>query len=154
MIFVFYFCLAVGITLLLMDATGQLRFERRTARRLQAIGVIAAAGPGLGPVLALASGQLNAGWPFPLIALAYLGLFLGYAAAVAGWLGTERGGGGLRRTLYAALVFLAALPSMVLLFFTPLVMAAGVALARPIDEASSGSARRDDEAQSDPAQRR
>ena len=138
MIYVFYFCLAVGVTLLLMDATGQLRFQSGTARRLRALGVIAAAGPGLGPILALVTGRLEAGWPFPLIALAYLGLFLGYTAAVAGWLGTARGGGGLRRTLYAGLIFLAALPSMGLLLLTPLVMIAGLGLSRPLREETAG----------------
>jgi hypothetical protein len=96
--------------------------------------VIAAGGPGLAPVLVLATGRLDAGWPFPLIALAYLGLFLGYAAAVGGWLSGPGGGAGLRRTIYAGLLFLAALPSWALLTLTPLVALAGLALARPLEE--------------------
>lgn len=136
MVLVFYFFLAVAVTLVLMDATGQMRFRRPTARRLRQIGIIAAAGPGLAPALALATGRLEVGWPFPLIAMAYLGLFVAYAAAVAGWLSASGGGSGLRRTIYTALILLAALPSAVLLILTPFVAVAGCALARPLaDEA-------------------
>jgi hypothetical protein len=129
-----YLCLAVAVTLLLMDATGQMRFSAGAARRLRAVGIVAAAGPGLAPMAALLAGRLDVGWPFPLIAMAYLGLFLAWTAAVAGWLGGPRGGGGLRRTIYAALIFLAALPSTVLLVLTPFVAIAGLGLARPLVE--------------------
>ena len=142
MVLVFYFFLAVAVTLVLMDATGQMRFRARTARRLRIIGVVAAAGPGLAPALALASGQLEVGWPFPLIAMAYLGLFIAYAAAVAGWL-SAGGGAGLRRTVYTGLILLAALPSMVLLILTPFVAIAGCGLARPlVDDSGPGTAGR------------
>jgi len=128
-----YLVLAVGVTLLLMDATGQMRFPGRLANRLRAAGVVAAAGPGLAPILVLVTGRLETGWPFPLIAMAYLGLFLAYAAAVAGWLSAPGGGAGLRRTIYAGLLFLAALPSWALLTMTPFVALAGLGLARPRD---------------------
>ena len=129
-----YFFLAVAVTLLLMDAAGQMRFSAGVARRLRAVGIVAAGGPGLAPMAALLTGRLEVGWPFPLIAMAYLGLFLAWTAAVAGWLGGPRGGGGLRRTIYAALIFLAALPSAVLLVLAPFVAIAGLGLARPLAE--------------------
>lgn len=143
MVLVFYLFLAVGVTLVLMDATGQMRFAARTARRLRIVGVVAAAGPGLAPTLAMVTGRLEVGWPFPLIAMAYLGLFIAYAAAVAGWLSASGGGAGLRRTVYTALILLAALPSAALLVLTPFVALAGCALAQPLARPPGDAADRD-----------
>lgn len=141
MILLFYFFLAVAVTLVLMDATGQMRFDARRARRLRVVGLVAAAGPGLAPALALVTGRLDVGWPFPLIAVAYLGLFVAYVAAVAGWLSAGGGGAGLRRTIYTGLILLAALPSMVLLVLAPFVAIAGCALARPLPQADEAGRR-------------
>jgi hypothetical protein len=134
----FYLFLLLGLTLLAMDVTGGLRIAPKRARWWRRIGVVAAAGPGLAPMLGWLTGRLAVEWPFPMIALAYLGLFVAFTAGVAGWPGArpdgEAGGLGLRRTAYLGLILLAALPSMVLLVLTPFVAIAGLALARPARE--------------------
>jgi hypothetical protein len=129
MIGVLYGFLAVALGFLFLDVSGRLRVDQRRAWWWHRLGIVAAAGPGLGPIVSLVSGSLVAAWPFPMIAAAYLGLFLAYAAGVSGWPGGAAGLG-LRRSAYLGLILLAALPSMVLLLLTPFVAIAGLGLAR------------------------
>ena len=130
MIFVFYACLAIGVVLLVEDLCGRLTASPERVRWWRRIGIAAAAGPGLAPLLAWLTGRLEVSWPYPLIALGYLLFFLVFAAGALGLAG-EHASPPLRRGGYLGLVVLAALPSWVLLALTPLVALAGIALARP-----------------------
>jgi hypothetical protein len=130
MIFVFYACLAVGVVLLVEDVRGRFTASPERVRWWARIGIAAAAGPGLAPLLAWLTGRLEVTWPYPLIALGYLFSFLVFAVGVLGLAG-DNASAPLRRAGYLGLLALAALPSFVLLVLTPLVALAGVGLARP-----------------------
>jgi hypothetical protein len=130
MIFVFYACLAVGAVLLVEDVRGRFTASPERVRWWARIGIVAAAGPGLAPLLAWLTGRLEVTWPYPLIALGDLVFFLVFVAGVLGLAGGH-GSAPLRRAGYLGLLAVAALPSFVLLVLTPLVALAGVALARP-----------------------
>ena len=130
MIFVFYACLAVGVVLFVEDLRGRFTASPERVRWWGRIGIAAAAGPGLAPLLAWLTGRLEVTWPYPLIAFGYLVFFLVFVAGVLGLAG-DHASAPLRRVGYLGLLALAALPSFVLLVLTPLVALAGVALARP-----------------------
>jgi hypothetical protein len=129
-IFVFYAFLAVGVALLAQDLRGRFTAAPERIRWWRRIGVAAAAGPGLAPLLAWILGRLDVTWPYPLIAFGYVIFFLAFAAGVLAG-DSLRAGALLRRAGYVGLLALAALPSWVLLLLTPLVALAGLALARP-----------------------
>lgn len=123
----FYAFLLVGLGLLAADLAGVLRVSARRLRWWRWIGLAAAAGPGLAPALAAATGRLVWSWPFPLIAFGY---GLAFAVFALGILLPQVGPGRLlRRSGYIGLLLLAALPSWVLIVLTPLVAIAGVGLA-------------------------
>lgn len=130
MIWLFYAFLLLGLVLLGLDVADRLRVAPERARWWRWIGIAAAAGPGLAPLLAWLTGQLSVSWPFPLIALAYLAFFAAFAVGALGWLGVSVSLW-LRRAGYLGLLILAALPSWVLLLLTPLVAIAGLGLSRP-----------------------
>ena len=129
MILVFYGFLVIGLGLLILDVTGRLVVAPERARWWRWVGLAAAAGPGLGPLIAWITGQLIVSWPFPLIAFGYVSLFLAFATGALDLAGT-RTSVGLRRVAYAGLLLLAALPSFVLLMLTPLVALPGLGLTR------------------------
>lgn len=102
----------------------------------RAIGVIAAAGPGLAPILAVVTNRLTyEGLTFPAVAVAYLLAFLIFVTGVTGRAGEASLV--LRRVGYAGLLVLGAIPSFVLLALTPLIFIAGAGLARGPGEAAS-----------------
>jgi hypothetical protein len=129
-ILVFYACLAVGLALLVQDLRGRFAASPDRVRWWRRIGIVAAAGPGLGPCLAGLTGRLEVTWPFPLIAIGYLIAFLIFTTGVLELAG-DRASARLRRVGYVGLLVLGALPSWVLLVLAPAVLVAGVALARP-----------------------
>lgn len=129
MILVFYGFLLLGLGLLLLDLTDRLRVAAERARWWRWIGIAGAAGPGLAPLIAAVTGRLVVTWPFPLIASTYLVLFVAFALGAFEWLG-PRLSTWLRRGAYLGLLLLAALPSWVLLFLTPMVAVAGLGLSR------------------------
>ncbi len=123
----YYAFLLVGLGLLAADLAGVLRVSAGRLRWWRWIGLAAAAGPGLAPALAAATGRLVWSWPFPLIAFGY---GLAFAVFALGILLPQVGPGRwLRRSGYVGLLLLAALPSWVLIVLTPLVAIAGAGLA-------------------------
>jgi hypothetical protein len=132
MIAVFYAFIVGGAALLVLDLRGRLTVRSRVGL-WRAIGVIAAAGPGLAPILSIVTNRLGYdGLTFPLVAVAYLLAFLTFVAGVS-----ARAGGAslvLRRVGYAGLLVLGAIPSFVLLLFTPLIFIAGAGLVRQPSE--------------------
>lgn len=130
MIFVFYGCLILGAALLVADLRGSFTVRADQVRAWHAIGVAAAAAPGLGPLLGWMTGSLGASWPFPLIAGACVLAFALLAVGLGPWL--ARGRSRLvRRAGYVGLLVLGALPSFVLLLFAPAILLAGAALVAP-----------------------
>jgi MFS family permease len=85
MIFVFYACLAGGVVLLVEDLRGRFTPSPERVRWWGRIGIAAAAGPGLAPLLAWLTGRLEVTWPYPLIAFGYLVFFLVFVAGFWAW---------------------------------------------------------------------
>jgi hypothetical protein len=118
-LWVFYGFLIVGLLLLVADLSGRLVVPRERVRWWRWIGLAAAAGPGIAPLLYGATGVGVADLVcFATMALGVLGLA---PAAVATML--RRGG-------YVGLLVIGALPSWALISVTPFVALAGIALAR------------------------
>lgn len=130
MIVVFYACLAIGVAFLVQDLRGRFTASPDRVRWGAWIGIAAAAGPGLAPLLAWLTGLLDVTWPYPLVALGDLLFLLVFTAGVLGHAG-DHASVPLRRAGYLGLLALGALPSFVLLLLAPFVALAGVALARP-----------------------
>jgi hypothetical protein len=126
-IWLFYVCLVLGAVLLVADLAGRFTGPPERVRLWRAIGVLAAAGPGLGPMLGWLTGRLSVSWPYPLVAAAYFAAFVILATGVMGWRGRSASAR-LRRVGYLGLLVLGALPSWVLLFLAPAIAVAGVSL--------------------------
>jgi hypothetical protein len=134
MIALFYAFIVGGAALLVLDLRGRLTVRSRVGL-WRAIGVIAAAGPGLAPITyAITERQGYVGLTFPLVAVAYLIAFLMFAIGAMDWHDRRRFSTPVRRTGYALLVVLAALPSFVLLFLSAFVLLAGAGLVRQSSE--------------------
>jgi hypothetical protein len=132
MVFPLYAFVLVGLALLVGDVLGLLRASTARTRWWRIIGLVAAAGPGLAPIIAWLTGRLaSEGWVFPAVSAGYLLSYLLWVAGVAGRLGAASVLA--RRTAYAVILALASIPSWVLLVLTPLVAIAGLALVQPTD---------------------
>lgn len=130
MIAVFSAFVVGGAALLLLDLRGRLTVRSRVGL-WRTIGVAAAAGPGLGPIVALTTNRLvYEGTTFPAVAVAYLIAFLMFAIGAMDWHDRLRFSAPARRVGYALLVALAAVPSFVLLFLSAFVLVAGAGLVR------------------------
>jgi len=127
MIYVFYGLLIVGVLMLIADLAGRFVAQPDRVRAWRAIGLLAAAVAGLGPLLPLVT--LTWTLPYPLIAGAYLVLFIAFLAGTLGAAG--RLAISLQRAAYAGFLILGALPSWVLLPLSAAVALAGIALVRP-----------------------
>lgn len=132
MIFVLYACLIAGAAVLLADIRGSFTVRSDQAGAWHRVGLVAAAAPGIGPLLGWITGSLSVSWPFPLIAIGYLLAFALLAIGLGPWAGPSAARF-LRRAGYIGLLVLGALPSFVLLLFAPAILLAGAALveARP-----------------------
>ena len=118
-----------GAILLVLDARGRLATSPSRMRLWRAIGVAAAAGPGLAPIGAVVTNSfIYEGLTFPTVAVAYLLAFLTFVAGASGLAGIASLG--LRRIGYAVLLALGAIPSFVLLPLAPLIFVAGAGLVR------------------------
>jgi hypothetical protein len=122
-LWVLYGFLSIGLLLLVADLAGWLVVSRDRARWWRWTGLAAAAGPGLAPLMygAVAVGVVDFTC-FAVMALGVLGLA---PAAIAPW---------LRRAGYLGLLIVGALPSWALIFLTPFVALAGLALVQPREE--------------------
>ena len=122
MLWVLYGFLVIGLLLLVADLVGWLVVSRDRARWWRWTGLAAAAGPGLAPLMygAVAVGVVD----FTCFTVMALGA-LGAPAAIAPW---------LRRAGYLGLLVVGALPSWALIFLTPFVALAGLALVQPRGE--------------------
>jgi hypothetical protein len=131
-IWIAYSCLILGAGLLLASFAGRLTFHSERIRGVRALGLVAAAGPGLAPLGFWLANPTAVGWPFPVVAISYLAAFLVLAGGVVGPL-SDRRQAGLRRLGYLGLLVLGALPSFVLLLLAPAVLLASLTLveARP-----------------------
>ena len=126
MLWVFYGFLVVGLLLLVADLSGRLIVPRDRVRWWRWIGLAAAAGPGIAPLLYGATG----------VGVADLVCFAAMAFGVLGHPPADAAPR-LRRGGYAGLLLIGALPSWALIFLTPLVALAGLALARAPEEMSA-----------------
>lgn len=124
--------LLVGVGLLVADMLNRLRVDERRVRWWRAIAAIAALFVGLQPVVFGLRTPEAVMYPFHLVAIGYL------AAAATFLAGLVVGDGAaalwLRRIGYGVLLLLGALPSLLLLFLTPVIALAGIGLARPASE--------------------
>jgi hypothetical protein len=131
-----YLFVLVGMALLYLDLGGRLVVPRKRLVWWRWIGIAAAAGPGLAPVLGWAVGTLvtSGWWPFGVIASAYLVSFLVFALGAID-LSDRARSVRLRRVGYLGLLLLSLLPSWVLVVLAPAVALAGIGLARAKPEA-------------------
>ena len=131
-----YLFVLVGMTLLYADRSGKLLVPRKRLVWWRWIGIAAAAGPGLAPMLGWAVGTLvtSGWWPFGVVASAYLVSFLVFAVGAIDLSDSERGAR-LRQIGYVGLLLLSLLPSWVLVVLAPAVALAGIGLARAKPEA-------------------
>jgi hypothetical protein len=127
-----------GMGLLYLDLRGLFRVERRRLVWWRWIGIAAAAGAGLAPILGWATGRLVVGgwWPFGVIAAGYLISAAAFALGALD-LAENRGRLGLRRYGYIGLILLSLIPSWTLVALAPLVMLAGIGLVRAKPEAGA-----------------
>lgn len=134
MIAVFYAFVVAGAAMLVLDLRGRLTVRSRVGL-WRTIGVIAAAAPGLTPILSVVTNRLGYdGLIFPVVSVGYLSAFALFAVGVLDWNDRRRSSLLLRRLGYVALLALSAIPSFVLLAFTPLIFIAGAGLVRQSSE--------------------
>ncbi len=130
MIFVFYALVLGGAVLLVLDVTGHLGAPPGRVWPWRRVGLVAAGGPGLAPLLLWITDRLAVSWPYPAVAGGYFLAFLVFAAGVVDWKDRRPASIWLRRAGYLGLLALAAIPSWVLLLLSPLVFGAGAGLVR------------------------
>ena len=127
----FYGALLVGAWLLYRDVAGRSHAPRATLRLRRRVALVAAAGPGIAPIIYFGTGG-NGGSPsLSLIGLAYLLLCLIFALGLLD-LVPSRPARNARRTAYAGLLLLGTLPSWGLLSLTLFTGLAGIGLVEPI----------------------
>ncbi len=133
-----YLFVLAGMWLLYLDLRGSLVVPRKRLMWWRWIGIAAAAGPGLAPMLGWAAGTLvtSGWWPFGVVATAYLVSF-GIFALGAVDLSDGPRSVKLRRLGYAGLLLLSLLPSWVLVILAPAVALAGIGLVRAKREAAA-----------------
>ena len=123
MLWVLYGFLLIGLALLAADLSGRLVVSPKRVRSWRWIGLAAAAGPGIAPLLYGATG----------VGIADLACFASMAIGVLE-ASSPRRSAQLRRVGYVGLLVIGTLPSWALIFLTPFVALAGMALARSQDE--------------------
>ena len=119
MLWLFYGFLLIGLLLLVADLSGRLIVSRERLLWWRWIGLAAAAGPGVAPLLYGAT----------VVGVADLAFFAAIAAGVLG-LAPATAARWLVRIGYLGLLIIGALPSWALIFLTPFVALAGLALAQ------------------------
>ncbi len=119
MLWLFYGFLLIGLLLLVADLSGRLIVSRERLLWWRWIGLAAAAGPGVAPLLYGAT----------VVGVADLACFAAIAAGVLG-LASATAARWLVRIGYLGLLIIGALPSWALIFLTPFVALAGLALAQ------------------------
>lgn len=130
MIWILYGCLILGAGLLLASGTGRLTADPGRVRGLRALGLVAASGPGLGPLVLWVANPTAVVWPYPVIAIAYVAMFVMLAVGVLSPL-ADAPRTRLRRVGYVGMLLLGALPSFVLLLLAPAILLAGLTLIEP-----------------------
>jgi hypothetical protein len=125
MLWLFYGFLLIGLLLLVADLSGRLIVSRERVLWWRWIGLAAAAGPGVAPLLYGAT----------VVGVADLACFAAIAAGVLG-LAPATAAPWLRRVGYLGLLVIGALPSWALIVLTPFVALAGLALARTPEESA------------------
>lgn len=130
MIFILYGCWLGAASLFVLELAGRFGAPAERVPRWRSVGVIGAAGAGLIPILLWLRDPSGVGWPYPLVAATYVAAFVVFAAGVIDWQDRRPASLWLRRVGFLGLLAVAALPSMVLLLLTPLVLLAGSGLVR------------------------
>jgi hypothetical protein len=129
MMFVFYGLIGVGVILLMADRSGLLIASSEHVRWLKAVGLVAAAVVGIGPIVWLYTSDMT-WWYFPIV-VGYLVAFVVFVAGTMGVAGTRSVT--LQRVAYGVLLLLVAIPPTVLLALAPALAVAGLSLVR-VDE--------------------
>jgi hypothetical protein len=127
-----YGALLFGAWQLLRDIAGRSHAPAAAVRFRRRVGLVAAAGPGIAPIIYFGTGG-NGGAPsLNPIGVGYLALYLIFAAGLLELLPSQPAHLA-RRAAYAGLLLLGALPSWGLLFLAPFTGLAGVGLVE-VDE--------------------
>ena len=125
-----YGALVVGALLLFRDMAGRSGATQMAVRFRRRVALVAAAGPGIAPIVYFGTGS-NGGAPsLNPIAVGYLVAYLVFGLGLLELMPPEAARFA-RRTGYAGLLLLGALPSWGLLMLTPFIGLAGVGLVEP-----------------------
>ena len=128
----FYGALMVGAWLLYRDIAGRSHARGARVRLRRRVALVAAAGPGIAPIIYFGTGA-NGGAPsLSLIGVVYLLAYLIFALGLLD-LVPSRPARHARRTGYAGLLLLGALPSWGLLYVTIFTGVAGIGLVEPLE---------------------
>jgi hypothetical protein len=131
----FYGALLVGAWLLYRDIAGRSHAPPATVRFRRRVALVAAAGPGIAPIIYFGTGS-NGGAPsISLIGVAYLVLYLIFALGLLDLI-PSRPARHARRTGYAGLLLLGALPSWGLLYLALFTAVAGIGLVEAMEALS------------------
>jgi hypothetical protein len=129
MMFVFYGLIGVGVILLMADRSGLLIASSDHVRWLRLVGLVAAVIVGVGPIVWIATSDIE--WWYPPIVIGYLVAALAFVAGTLSLAGPRSIT--IQRVAYGALLLLVAIPPTVLLALAPVLAVAGAALVR-VDE--------------------
>ena len=131
----FYGALLIGAWLLVRDITGRSLASHASTRLRRRVAVIAAAGPGIAPVIYFGTGS-NGGAPaLSVLGVGYLLFYILFALGLLELMPSDAARFA-RRAGYAGLLVLGALPSWGLLYLTP---CTAVAAAGLVQEDASGA---------------
>lgn len=123
----FYGALLIGAFLLVRDIEGRSLASRASTRLRRRVAVVAAAGPGIAPIIYFGTGGNGVAAALSVIGLAYLLFYIVFALGLLELMPSDAARFA-RRAGYAGLLVLGALPSWGLLFLTPFTGVASVGL--------------------------
>jgi len=134
---VFYGALLIGALLLVRDVVGRSRASHPVVRLRRRVAVVAAAGPGIAPIIYFGAGLNGVAGAFTVIGVGYLISYLVFALGLLDLIPPDAARFA-RRAGYAGLLLLGALPSWGLLYLTPFIGLAGVGLVEESASLSDG----------------
>ncbi len=125
-----YGALLIGTWLLVRDIAGRSRASTALMRLRRRVAVVAAAGPGIAPIIYFSTGSSGAAAALSTLGLGYLLFYILFALGLLELMPPDAARFA-RRAGYAGLLLLGALPSWAFLSLTPFTGLAGVGLVEP-----------------------
>jgi hypothetical protein len=130
----FYGALLIGAFMLVRDIAGRSLASRASTRLRRRVALVAAAGPGIAPIIYFGTGSNGAAAALSVLGVGYLLFYVLFGLGVLELIPSPAARFA-RRAGYAGLLVLGALPSWGLLYLAPFT---GVASMGLVEEASAG----------------